>query len=499
MTREQVDLLIVGSGPVASAIAREVSAALPDARILMAEMGPAITDPPGEHIQNRPSAEHPLMRRRSQGPQADAVTSMDAFNRGDPPTQHPGLELVDPEGGMPLAGVATNVGGMGTFWNLGTPRPRGTELAPFVPPDEWEAAIARAEVLLSVRSDPEDAGVAFRASLAGLLQSTLPSFAGFVPVRRAARADGGGIGARDVLVPPGESLPPGVDVRPDTTCMSISTQRGRVSGATLADRVTGRRYDVGTRMVAVAGGALRTPQLLWASGIRPLALGRHLMDHPMIWASMELDPARVEGLVDPEERRSFAFFVPFDDLGHPWVMGGAHTWEGAGFFGTGVAGRHAGSMVRVGRYDGAAGFMGFGVLGRTWPRPENRILFSEEIDAWGLPRMRLRFAHDDRERAEIGRMIDLLHEVVAAYGDAVEGFPVREMPIGSSNHHLGTVRMGARDDGTSVCDPRSRVWGTDGLFVAGNGVVPTATASNPTLMSVAFAVRTAEAVVAELS
>ena len=36
------------------------------------------------------------------------------------------------------------------------------------------------------------------------------------------------------------------------------------------------------RFVVVAADALRTPQLLWASGIRPAALGRYLNDQAQV-------------------------------------------------------------------------------------------------------------------------------------------------------------------------------------------------------------------------
>jgi choline dehydrogenase-like flavoprotein len=72
------------------------------------------------------------------------------------------------------------------------------------------------------------------------------------------------------------------------------------------------------------------------------------------------------------------------------------------------------------------------------------------------------------------------------------------MPNGSSLHYQGTVRMGAQDDGNSVCDRHSRVWGTQNLYVAGNGVIPTSTACNPTLTSVALAVIGAHEVAGQL-
>jgi choline dehydrogenase-like flavoprotein len=82
-----------------------------------------------------------------------------------------------------------------------------------------------------------------------------------------------------------------------------------------------------------------------------------------------------------------------------------------------------------------------------------------------------------------------------ALGEEVPGRGPTLVPPGSSLHYQGTTRMGEADDGESVCDPYSRVWGFENLFVGGNGVIPTSTASNPTLTSVALAIRASEAVV----
>jgi len=139
--------------------------------------------------------------------------------------------------------------------------------------------------------------------------------------------------------------------------------------------------------------------------------------------------------------------------------------------------------------------MGYGV--RKHPRVEDGVTFSDdELDYRGLPNMTIEYALTDVEDAEIAAATEHLRRAGAALGEFVA--QPRLLPNGSSLHYMGTTRIGTDDDGTSVADPYSRVWGVRGLYVGGNGTIPTANTMNPTLASVAIAARGARAVVAEL-
>jgi choline dehydrogenase-like flavoprotein len=101
--------------------------------------------------------------------------------------------------------------------------------------------------------------------------------------------------------------------------------------------------------------------------------------------------------------------------------------------------------------------------------------------------MEIHFELSTADLAEAEYGLQLLHTACDALGRPIPGFEPARTPNGTSLHLMGTVRMGMTEDGTSICDRYSRVWGFKNLFLASNGVNPMAMACNSTLTSVAFA------------
>jgi choline dehydrogenase-like flavoprotein len=112
--------------------------------------------------------------------------------------------------------------------------------------------------------------------------------------------------------------------------------------------------------------------------------------------------------------------------------------------------------------------------------------------------MRIHYRLTERDHKVLDRAKNEIVRLGKAVGEPLDERPF-VLPPGASLHYQGTTRMGAADDGESVCSPDSQVWEVPGLFVAGNGVIPTATACNPTLTAVALAVRGARRITKELT
>jgi pyranose oxidase len=516
-------IAVVGSGPIGSAYARVLVEGLPDARVVMFEAGPQLTDIPGESVRNIVDPdEKARAREMSQGPQAGAFRETLGIPAGAVVegmfTARQGTHLLDfgGEGSahaatFPAAAAATNVGGQGAHWTCAIPRPSGSERVDFIDDAEWSELIEAAEDLLHAQSAAfadSPIGAAIRDLLAEEYAGELPEGAGVstLPVAGDPQPDGSmrWTGADMVLGPlidPASALSERFELRDLSLVRRIETEGSRATGVTVEDLRTRETSFFPADAVIVAADAFRSPQLLWASGIRPAALGRYLTEHHVVITTVALDGERMAERVTDEqlaaelERRSHnpadpvaaVNRIPFSEPDHPYSLQVMYA-ETPPFQ---LDPDHPAAGNRWGYVN-----MGYGV--RKFPRVEDGVSFDDgELDYRGFPNMTIEYALTEREEAEIAQATVLLRRAAGALGPFVA--EPRLLPNGSSLHYMGTMRMGEADDGTSVADPYSRVWGFENLIVGGNALIPTANTMNPTLMSVALAVRGARAAAEQLT
>lgn len=489
---DAVDVAIVGSGPTGAAYARILSEQAPDASIAMFELGPTVSDPPGAHVKNiEDPARREEAQRRSQGPAAEEATVRDpgAVTSGMRRAR-PGTHLL-PDGyqaagedGLPVVAFSSNVGGMAAHWTAACPRPGGSERISFLP--DLDELLDEADRLLGVTTDAFDSApftALVRERLAAVVDEgrTPEARVQRMPLAVHRRGDGRLVwSGSDVVLGDVTRANPRFSLYDDSLVTRVHVENGRASGITVRDLSAGGDHDVRARFVVVACDALRTPQLLWASGIRPDALGRTLNDQAQVVYAARLrdveppaaDQVEASGAL---REQSGVSWVPFtdDQPFHGQIM------------------QLDASPVPLADDDPVipGSIVGLGLFCAKDLQWDDRVEFSDdERDFSGMPAMRIRYRLTERDHEVLDRARAEIVELAKAVGEPIGDRPFT-MPLGASLHYQGTTRMGETDDGRSVCGPNSEVWRIAGLFVAGNGVIPTATACNPTLTSVALGIR----------
>ncbi|MBJ7578654.1 GMC family oxidoreductase N-terminal domain-containing protein [Devosia sp. MC532] len=479
MSSFSTDVVIIGSGPNGSAYARVIRNNWPEARIVMVEAGPQILPEVGGHLDNVLDLEKRAeLETLAQGADRSRRLSIskeewEARRAGGFDAsllRRSGLFIAnegDDGQGLFAGFSAANVGGMGTKWSTGTPTPSETERVPFIASDVFDAAVADAEMLLGTNKDPR-AGDAVAAQLRERLgaefnpgrnedRTVRPMPLAATPKDGDLFYHGTDVILGDLVQEPKERF----QILAETICRRVIHENGHATGVELVRAGESDSFVITAATVVVAADSLHTPQILFASGIRPAALGRYINDHYMI--------SQIAEFQSKEPMRAMNWIPATKDFP----------------FSVTIAQTSLSSMPVNEEFSGYP--VGMGVFVPADVDANNRIEFDENnLDWHGLPSISIKWKQSAADLARIEYAKETALRIANIIGRPAPGFATIQLPVGSSLHYQGTIRMGEANDGTSVCDATSKVWDFDNLYVAGNGVIPTMTATNPTLYSVAL-------------
>ncbi|GAA4664197.1 GMC oxidoreductase [Frondihabitans cladoniiphilus] len=492
------DVLVIGGGLIGAVLLQRLREQERGARILVVDAGPAIGPVPGEHLHGvrDPELHRVYNARVGLGNQALYVGAASSPPLPQGVTRAAGgiYELTafgEEAASFPGGAVAWNAGGMGVHWTAATPTPTGAEIPSFLPRAEWDSDVETARRLLLVDDDPygpDPLRTAVTAALDIEFPVTADTDRPVQPMPMAVTATASGVllrsGPSRVFPASVDGSDPLVERRAETLCVRLLHEAGRVTGAVLRHVPSGDETLVTADRVVVACDAVRTPQLLWASGIRPAALGGNLNEHAFLTGRLRVDLDRLGLSVDDLTPRREGEWC----IGSYWIpRSGDHQ-------------PYQGQIMAAPIFDEATGVVEGCTVSLSWyvplaGSPANRIDFSDDAtDAAGLPRATVHFERTPADRAAIARGRAAQARAGRALGDYDPVAHSVLLEPGASLHYTGTTRIGPAGDDTSVCDEDARVRSFDNLWLAGNGVVPTALTANSTLTAAALAVRTARAV-----
>ncbi len=304
-----------------------------------------------------------------------------------------------------------------------------------------------------------------------------------------------------------------INIDPDTGLVrSITYQRYSESGHTVHE-AKGRAY-------VLAAHAVENAKLMLNSnlGVEKDLIGRHLMDHPTLYA-WGLFPEKVfpyrgplstSGIEDlragpfRSEHAAFRFDIGNDGwrapAGHPDALVLNEVMK-ARRFGKELRQRIGATLVRQVRMSLAV---------EQLPEPGNRVTLDRRfLDPLGNPRPAIRYKIGDYTLKGMLAARDVSKQVfqhagVEDFTDKGEAswFPTvtfgdHVIPYHGMGHFGGTHVMGT-DPRDSVLDRDQRCWEHRNLYLIGSGSFPTMGTSNPTLTIGAMAIRNAEHLIEEL-
>jgi choline dehydrogenase-like flavoprotein len=264
------------------------------------------------------------------------------------------------------------------------------------------------------------------------------------------------------------------DLAVNTRAIQVLTEKGKATGVKVmtSDK---KMYTLKAKTIIVSASTWETPRLLLNSNIPNEAIGRYIRHHPEYVANGYINRDQfpevlgVATIAIPGSAERNYQLIGFSDFFY-------HYTERL--------------LLKTARIIVKA-------YGIVEPRFENYVSLDPlKRDAYGVPLLNIQFSHSDKDRALLHEMYESLLAFSTTMGLSLESPPLMS-PTGYDNHECGTCRMGD-NPATSVTNRFGQVHGISGLYIADNSVVNLSSPANPTLTTIALAMRTADYIISQM-
>ena len=261
------------------------------------------------------------------------------------------------------------------------------------------------------------------------------------------------------------------DLTVKAKAVEVYTEKGAVQGLRVMTPDK-KSYQLKSKNIVLSASTFETPRILLHSGIAGDAIGRFLANHSGVRATTTMPRRHF-----PEPLGTLGVLIPQNEQCPPYMLAmvTALSW-------------HSSVLERSYQEDVTINLGGYGVVES---RGENRVYLDlNRRDEYGVPMLNIDFAYSEKDEMVIQQMTEKVRQIISKVTDD-DNPTMCQMPVGTDYHESGTCRMGD-DPSTSATNRYGQIHGIEGLYVADNSVLPTVGRANPTLTTVAFAIRTAD-------
>jgi choline dehydrogenase-like flavoprotein len=284
----------------------------------------------------------------------------------------------------------------------------------------------------------------------------------------------------------------------------------RVSGIRVIDAQTRNALEFKGKIVFLCASTLESTRILlnstspeFPNGLANSSgeLGHNLMDHHMGSGAEGIMPGHEDKM--PFGNRPNGIYVPrFRNVktkqkdflrGYGYQGGGERQGWDRGLRMPGIGAEFKKRISAPGNWT-----MNLGGFGECLPDHKNYVeIDKEEVDAWGIPTIKIHCQWSENERAMSRDMASQAAEMLAAAGAKNITVWNEITAPGLAIHELGTARMG-RDAKSSVLNAHNQAHDVKNLFVTDGACMASSSCVNPSLTYMAITARACDYAVSQM-